>query len=168
MKPSRKVALVTGSSKGIGRAIALRLAKDGCDVAVNYKTDFQLAGNLVEEIGKVGCKAIAVKADVGNAIEVDAMIKATLDTFDRVDILVNNAGVEVGEPCPLMQLREDDWDTMFNVNVKGVFLCSKAAAQNMIQQRSGKIINISSTCGRIPSPYLVAYSSTKAAVITLT
>jgi NAD(P)-dependent dehydrogenase (short-subunit alcohol dehydrogenase family) len=96
------------------------------------------------------------------------MMKATLSAFGKVDVLVNNAGVEVGEPCPVMQLDERDWDVMFNVNVKGVFLCSKAAAPSMIRQRSGKIINISSTCGRIPSPYLVAYSSTKAAVITLT
>lgn len=168
MKPNAKVALVTGGSKGIGRAIALRLARDGCNVAVNYKTDLRLARSAVEEIGKVGRRAIAIKADVGNSTEVDTMMKATLDTFGRIDMLVNNAGVEVGEPCPLMELSEDDWDSMFNVNVKGVFLCSKAAAQNMMRQKSGRIVNISSTCGRIPSPYLVAYSSTKAAVITLT
>jgi len=168
MRPDRKVALVTGGSKGIGRAIALRLARDGCNVAVNYKTDLRLAQDAVEEIGNIGRNAIAIKADVGSATEVAAMTNATLDAFGRIDILVNNAGVEAGEPCPLMQLSEDDWDAMFDVNVKGVFLCSKAAVPNMIGQRSGKIINISSICGRIPSPYLVAYSSTKAAVITLT
>ena len=165
---ARRVALVTGGSKGIGKAIALRLARDGCDVTVNYRTDRQLAQDVVDEIRKIGKEAMAIKADVGNATDVDAMMKATLSAFGKVDVLVNNAGVEVGEPCPLIQLGEDDWDAMFNVNVKGVFLCSKAAARNMIQQGSGKIINISSTCGRIPSPYLVAYSSTKAAVITLT
>ena len=168
MKSDRKVALVTGGSKGIGRAIALRLARDGCNVAVNYKTDLRRAQDVVEEIGKIGRNAIAIKADVGKSTEVAAMMNATLDALGRIDILVNNAGVEAGEPCPLMQLSEDDWDVMFDVNVKGVFLCSKAAVPNMIRQRSGKIINISSICGRIPSPYLVAYSSTKAAVITLT
>jgi 3-oxoacyl-[acyl-carrier protein] reductase len=164
----RRVALVTGGSKGIGKAIALRLARDGYDVTVNYRTDRQLAQDVVDEIKKIGKEAMAIKADVGNATDVDAMMKATLSAFGKVDVLVNNAGVEVGEPCPVMQLDERDWDVMFNVNVKGVFLCSKAAAPSMIRQRSGKIINISSTCGRIPSPYLVAYSSTKAAVITLT
>jgi len=164
----RRVALVTGGSKGIGKAIALRLARDGYDVTVNYRTDRQLAQDVVDEIKKIGKEAMAIKADVGNATDVDAMMKATLSAFGKVDVLVNNAGVEVGEPCPVMQLDERDWDAMFNVNVKGVFLCSKAAAPSMIRQRSGKIINISSTCGRIPSPYLVAYSSTKAAVITLT
>ena len=165
---ARRVALVTGGSKGIGKAIALRLARDGYDVTVNYRTDRQLAQDVVDEIRKIGKEAMAIKADVGNATDVDAMMKATLSAFGKVDVLVNNAGVEVGEPCPVMQLDERDWDAMFNVNVKGVFLCSKAAAPSMIRQRSGKIINISSTCGRIPSPYLVAYSSTKAAVITLT
>jgi NAD(P)-dependent dehydrogenase (short-subunit alcohol dehydrogenase family) len=164
----RRVALVTGGSKGIGKAIALRLARDGYDVTVNYRTDRQLAQDVVDEIEKIGKEAMAIKADVGNATDVDAMMKATLSGFGKVDVLVNNAGVEVGEPCPVMQLDERDWDAMFNVNVKGVFLCSKAAAPSMIRQRSGKIINISSTCGRIPSPYLVAYSSTKAAVIALT
>jgi len=168
LKLEGKVAIVTGGSRGLGRAIALRLAREGCDVAVNYRTNRQAADEVVKEIKSIGRKAVAVKAHVANANEVEHMIKTSLEDLGKVDILVNNAGVEAGEPCPFIQLGEDDWDTMFDVNVKGVFLCSKAVAPHMISRKSGAIINTSSTLGKTASIYLAAYSATKAAVVVLT
>jgi 3-oxoacyl-[acyl-carrier protein] reductase len=168
LKLDGKVALVTGASRGIGRAIALRLAREGCDIAVNYRTSRESAQQIVEEIKKTGRKAIAVKAHVANASEVEDMIKTTLTGFGRIDILVNNAGIEAGEPCPFTQLSEEDWDTMYDINVKGFFLCSKAVIPHMISRKSGRIINTASTCGKTASMYLTAYSGTKAAVIALT
>lgn len=163
-----KVALVTGGSRGLGRAIALHLAKEGCDVVVNYNSSRELASEVVKEIKAMGRRAASIKADIGNSSQIEQMATTAVEEFGKIDILVNNAGIEAGEPCPFSELREKDWDIMFNVNVKGVFLTCKAVAPYMIQRKSGRIINISSTCGKTASTYLVAYSTTKAAVIALT
>jgi 3-oxoacyl-[acyl-carrier protein] reductase len=163
-----KVAVVTGASRGIGRAVVLRLAREGCDIAVNYRTSRESAEQIVEEVRGMGRKAMAAKANVANAGEVKDMIKTTLEEFGRIDILVNNAGIEAGEPCPFTQLGEEDWDTMYDINVKGVFLCSRAVIPHMTSRKSGRIINTSSVCGKTASMYLTAYSGTKAAVIALT
>lgn len=163
-----KVALVTGGSRGMGRAIALRLAKEGCDVVVNYNSSRQAACEVVETIKAMGRRATSVKADIGNAIQVEQMVTTAVEEFGKIDVLMNNAGIEAGEPCPFIELGEKDWNIMFDVNVKGVFLTCRAVAPHMIKRRSGKIINTSSTCGKTASTYLVAYSATKAAVIALT
>jgi 3-oxoacyl-[acyl-carrier protein] reductase len=168
MKLEGKVAIVTGASRGIGRAVALRLAREGCDVAVNYRASRESAQQTVDEIMGMGRKAMAVKAHVANAGEVEDMVNKTTREFGKIDILANNAGIEAGEPCPFTQLSEEDWNTMYDINVKGVFLCSKAAIPYMISRKSGRIINTASVCGKTASLYLTAYSGTKAAVIALT
>ena len=137
-----KVALVTGASRGIGRAIAIDLAKQGANVVVNYAGNEQKANEVVDEIKKLGSDAIAVRADVANAEDVTNMVKQTVDVFGQVDILVNNAGVT--KDNLLMRMKEEEWDTVINTNLKGVFLCTKAVSRFMMRQRHGRIVNIAS------------------------
>ncbi|MEM5671866.1 SDR family NAD(P)-dependent oxidoreductase, partial [Bacillus cereus] len=131
-----KVALVTGASRGIGRAIAIDLAKQGANVVVNYAGNEQKANEVVDEIKKLGSDAIAVRADVANAEDVTNMVKQTVDVFGQVDILVNNAGVT--KDNLLMRMKEEEWDTVINTNLKGVFLCTKAVSRFMMRQRHGR------------------------------
>lgn len=140
-----KVALVTGASRGIGRAIAIDLAKQGANVVVNYAGNEQKANEVVDEIKKLGSDAIAVRADVANAEDVTNMVKQTVDVFGQVDILVNNAGVT--KDNLLMRMKEEEWDTVINTNLKGVFLCTKAVSRFMMRQRHGRIVNIASVVG---------------------
>lgn len=161
-----KVALVTGASRGIGRAIALRLAKEGANVAVNYSGSEAAAAETVEAIKALGREAIMIRANVGNADEVNDMFKAVLDQFGQVDILVNNAGIT--RDNLIMRMKEDEWDDVIDINLKGVFNCIKAATRPMMKQRNGRIINITSVVGVMGNAGQANYVAAKAGVIGLT
>ena len=137
-----KVALVTGASRGIGREIALELAREGCNVAVNFAGSEAKANEVVDEIKGLGRQAIAVQCNVSDSEAVQAMVKETIGQFGSLDILVNNAGIT--KDNLLMRMKETEWDDVININLKGVFLCTKAVTRQMMKQRSGRIINISS------------------------
>ncbi len=161
-----KVALVTGASRGIGRAISLQLAKQGAKVAVNYAGNEAKANEVVEEIKALGGEAIAIKADVANVTDVDAMVKETIKTFGSLEILVNNAGIT--RDGLIMRMKEEDWDAVINTNLKGVFNCSKAVTRQMMKQRFGRIVNISSVVGVLGNAGQANYVAAKAGVIGLT
>lgn len=160
-----KVALVTGASRGLGRAMALALAEAGCDLGLNARS----AGSLAEvskEIQGLGRKVALVAGDVSEEVQVEQVMDATLKAFGRIDVLVNNAGVWEGSY--LVRLRKEDWDRVLKVNLTGAYLMAKAAGKVMLKQKSGKIINISSISGFKPAQQSLAYAATKAAVIQMT
>ncbi|MGB8957075.1 MAG: 3-oxoacyl-[acyl-carrier-protein] reductase [Tumebacillaceae bacterium] len=161
-----KVALVTGGSRGIGRAICLELAKEGAKVVVNYAGSQAAAEEVVERIKAEGGEAIAIQGDVASYEDADKMVSATVETFGRIDILVNNAGIT--RDNLLIRMKEDEWDAVINTNLKGVFNCTKAAARPMMKQRAGRIINITSVVGILGNPGQANYVSAKAGVIGLT
>ncbi|WP_257350128.1 3-oxoacyl-[acyl-carrier-protein] reductase [Pseudalkalibacillus decolorationis] len=161
-----KNALVTGASRGIGRAIALELAKQGASVAVNYSGSEEKARKVVEEIQQNGGTAFAIQADVSSSDSVSAMIKEVTTTFGSLDILVNNAGIT--RDNLLMRMKEEEWDAVINTNLKGVFNCTKAVTRPMMKQRSGRIINIASIVGVSGNPGQANYVAAKAGVIGLT
>jgi 3-oxoacyl-[acyl-carrier protein] reductase len=164
-----RVAIVTGASRGIGKAIALAFAHEGAKVIVNYNREKSKANEVVMEIEKLGGSALAIQADVGDHSSVERMITETLNKFDKVDILVNNAGVSLGAGS-ILEFNEEAYDSMWRVNVKGVLHCTKAVASYMMKKRYGKIVNIASIggfgTGLLPGNML--YGSTKAALILLT
>jgi NAD(P)-dependent dehydrogenase (short-subunit alcohol dehydrogenase family) len=164
--PSGKTALVTGSDRGIGKGIALELASAGYRVAINYLDDPTLATATVGEVQAQGVEAFAVQANVGVAGDVRRMLDDVVDRFGRLDLLVNNAGVQVW--APLLDLTEADWDRVIDTNLKGCFLCTQAAARQMVQQRGGCIINIGSGCNKVPFPELVSYTASKGGIEMLT
>ena len=166
MKIQGQVALVTGASRGIGREIALELARQGANVAVNYAGNEALANEVVAEIEAMGQKAIAIRCNVANADEVSSMVKATIEQFGSVDILVNNAGVT--RDNLLMRMKEEEWDAVLNTNLKGVFLCTKAVTRPMMKQRKGRIINVASVVGVVGNAGQANYVAAKAGVIGLT
>jgi len=161
-----KTALVTGASRGIGRAIALRLAEAGANVVVNYAGSEAAAAETVAMVKERGRDAIMIKANVANAEEVQEMFKQALDQFGSIDILVNNAGIT--RDNLLMRMKEEEWDDVINTNLKGVFNCIKAATRPMMKQRSGRIINITSVVGVLGNPGQANYVAAKAGVIGLT
>ncbi|CRF28685.1 3-oxoacyl-acyl-carrier protein reductase fabG2 [Mycobacterium tuberculosis] len=161
-----KVALVTGASRGIGRAIALSLAEAGADVAVNYAGSEAAAAETVQQIEAMGRKAIKVQANVGAVQEVEDMFKHVLETFGRIDILVNNAGIT--RDNLIMRMKEEEFDQVIETNLKGVFNCLKAASRPMMKQRSGRIINISSVVGALGNAGQTNYVAAKAGVIGMT
>ncbi|OQP07951.1 beta-ketoacyl-ACP reductase [Geobacillus sp. 46C-IIa] len=161
-----KIALVTGASRGIGRAVALELARQGANVAVNYAGSEAKANEVVETIRSLGREAFAVQADVARAEDVERMVKTVLDQFGRLDILVNNAGIT--RDNLLMRMKEEEWDAVINTNLKGVFLCTKAVTRPMMKQRYGRIINVASVVGVIGNPGQANYVAAKAGVIGLT
>jgi 3-oxoacyl-[acyl-carrier protein] reductase len=161
-----QVALVTGASRGIGRAIALALAAEGASVVVNYTSSQDAAQALVETIVKAGGKALAIKADVAQPEQVEALVKETLAQLGRIDILVNNAGIT--RDTLLLRMKLEDWQAVINLNLTGVFLCTQAVSKSMLKQRSGKIINIASVAGQMGNPGQANYSAAKAGVIGLT
>jgi len=140
-----KVAIVTGASRGIGRAIALRFAEEGARIVVNYRDRTAEADAVVDAIRQAGGEALAIAADVSRGADVRRLVDATVDRFGRIDVLVNDAGVMVAKG--LFETTEDDWDQTIDVNLKGAYLCSKAVAPVMIDQTGGTIINISSNSG---------------------
>lgn len=160
-----RVAIVTGAGQGIGKAIALALAKEGAKVVVSDITD--LIFDVVKEIEALGSEALPIKCDVANSNNVNNMVKVTLEKFNRIDILVNNAGIFPFKP--FVEMTEGEWDKVLNVNLKGVFNCTKAVVPKMIEQRYGKIINISSIAGSVVGfPQLVHYSASKAGIVGFT
>lgn len=161
-----KKALVTGASRGIGREVALELARQGADVAINYSGSEAKANEVVDEIKALGRKAFAIQCDVANSESVTSMIKEVVEQFGRVDILVNNAGIT--RDNLLMRMKEDEWDSVINTNLKGVFLCTKAVTRQMMKQRSGRIINMASIVGVSGNAGQANYVAAKAGVIGLT
>lgn len=161
-----RVALVTGSSRGIGRAIALRLARDGFKVAVNYRKRAEEARRVVDEIRREGGEAEAFQADVSRAGDVERLFNSVEEVLGPVDVLVNNAGWGFFTPLPLVD--EDLWDRHINVNLKSAYLCSKRAIPGMLRRGWGRIINITSVAGLSGLAGLAAYSAAKAGVIGLT
>jgi 3-oxoacyl-[acyl-carrier protein] reductase len=166
LKLEGKVALVTGASRGIGREVALELAREGANVAVNYAGSEAKAAAVAEEIRSLGREAVVIQADVSDADSVEGMVKQTIEAFGRLDILVNNAGIT--KDNLLMRMKESDWDEVININLKGVFLCTKAVTRQMMKQRSGRIINMSSIVGVSGNPGQANYVAAKSGVIGLT
>lgn len=168
MQPSLtgKGAIVTGGGRGIGRAIALALAGAGADVAVSVSRDLAAAEESAEGVRALGRRAIAMKADVSRPEEVEALFAAAADAFGTVDILVNNAGIT--RDGLVMKMPESDWDAVLDVNLKGAFLCSKAAVRRMVRQRSGRIVNITSVMGITGNAGQANYAASKAGMIGLT
>ena len=163
---NEQVAVVTGASRGIGRAIALALGNMGLKVVVNYARSSEAAEEVVKLITQSGGEAIAVQGDVSQAEAVDTLIKTTLDKFGRIDILVNNAGIT--RDTLLMRMKPEDWQGVIDLNLTGVFLCTKAVTKPMLKQKRGRIINISSVVGQMGNPGQANYSAAKAGVIGLT
>jgi len=161
-----KTAIVTGASRGIGREIAILLGKEGARVAVNYSGSKEKAEEVVELIKQSGGDAFAIQANVSDADQVKQMIDETLKTFGSIDMLVNNAGIT--RDSLLMRMKEDEWDDVININLKGVFLCTKAVTRQMMKQRAGKIVNLASIVGVIGNPGQANYVAAKAGVIGLT
>jgi 3-oxoacyl-[acyl-carrier protein] reductase len=161
-----KVAVVTGASRGIGRAIALELARRGARVVVNYHRNAEAAAEVVAAIEAAGGQATAVQADVGDFEQAAALIRAALDAFDGIDILVNNAGTTRDQL--LMLMKEGDWDEVICTNLKSVFNCCKAAGRPMMRQRRGRIINISSVSGIAGQGGQTNYAASKAGIIGFT
>lgn len=161
-----KNALVTGASRGIGRSIALELAKQGANVAVNYAGSEDKAKAVVEEIKAMGSTAFIVQADVADEASVKSMIKEIVSNFGSLDILVNNAGIT--RDNLLMRMKEEEFDQVINTNLKGVFVCTKAVTRQMMKQRAGKIVNVASIVGVSGNPGQANYVAAKAGVIGLT
>ncbi|HDH1350745.1 TPA: 3-oxoacyl-[acyl-carrier-protein] reductase [Staphylococcus aureus] len=161
-----KSALVTGASRGIGRSIALQLAEEGYNVAVNYAGSKEKAEAVVEEIKAKGVDSFAIQANVADADEVKAMIKEVVSQFGSLDVLVNNAGIT--RDNLLMRMKEQEWDDVIDTNLKGVFNCIQKATPQMLRQRSGAIINLSSVVGAVGNPGQANYVASKAGVIGLT
>lgn len=161
-----QVAIVTGASRGIGRAIALQLAFEGAKVVVNYASSSTAADQVVAEITTAGGEAVAIQGDVSQENQVDTLIKTTLEKFQRVDILVNNAGIT--RDTLLLRMKLEEWQAVIDTNLTGVFLCTKAVSKIMLKQRSGRIINIASVAGQMGNPGQANYSAAKAGVIGFT
>ncbi len=161
-----QVAIVTGASRGIGRAAALALAAEGATVVVNYASSSQAADQVVAEITGMGSQAVALQADVGQADQVEALFNATMEKYGHVDVLVNNAGI--ARDTLLLRMKLEDWQAVIDLNLTGVFLCTKAASKIMLKQRSGRIVNITSVVGEMGNAGQSNYSAAKAGVIGFT
>jgi NAD(P)-dependent dehydrogenase (short-subunit alcohol dehydrogenase family) len=157
-----KVALVTGASKGVGKGVALQLARHGANVVVNYNSDQKGAEATAEEIRGMGVAAIVVQGNVSVAAEVEAMFATVIKEFGRLDILVNNAGVQTWKA--LLDLTEADWDHVLDTNLKGTFLCTQRAAALMKAQGNGRILHIGSGCNKVAFPHLVNYTASKGGI----
>ncbi|HZT31133.1 MAG TPA: SDR family NAD(P)-dependent oxidoreductase [Bryobacteraceae bacterium] len=157
-----KTALVTGASKGVGKGIALELARQGYDLAVNYQADAPGAEATVAAIQAMGREAFAVQANVGASAEVDRMFAQVLARFSVLHTLVNNAGVQTWKP--LLELEEAEWDRVIATNLKGCFLCTQRAGRHMKEHGGGRIINIGSGCNKVPFPNLVDYTASKGGI----
>lgn len=163
---TEKVAVVTGSSRGIGKAIALELAQRGAKVVVNYNSSQEAAQAVVDEISSTGGESVAIKADVSNEDDVDALVKASIEAFGKIDIFVNNAGTT--RDNVIMRMKPEDFDVVVNTNLRSTWLCSKAVTRPMMRQRSGRIINITSVSGIMGQSGQTNYSASKAGIIGLT
>ena len=165
MELKDKVALVTGGGRGIGRSIALKLAAAGTSVVVNDISE-QTAQTVADEVKAMGRPSLAIAADVSSAADVTRLIETAIEKFGQIDILVNNAGIARDQL--LLRMSEDDWDKVINIDLKSVFLCTKAALRYMLKARRGRIINIASIVGLVGNPGQANYASAKAGVIGFT
>jgi len=163
---ANKTALVTGASRGIGRATAIELAKAGAKVAVNYAGNRAAAEEVVAQIQAAGGQAFMVQADVGDAAAVDAMVKSVVEHFGSIDILVNNAGIT--RDNLIMRMKEEDWDAVIHTNLKGIFNCTKIVTKLMMKQRYGRIVNMTSVVGVMGNAGQSNYAAAKAGVIGFT
>ena len=163
MSIQNKVALITGGSRGIGRAVSLRLASDGVKLAINYKSDRKSADLVVGLVKEMGVEALSVQADVSDSSQVDVMVDQVVSEFGNVDILVNNAGII--HDSLLMRMSEDVWDEVLNTNLKGTYNCTKAVLRYMVRQRWGRVINVVSVVGIEGNPGQSNYAASKAGVI---
>jgi len=161
-----KVALITGSSRGVGRAVALAYAKEGANIVVNYASNKDAAEEVVATIQEMGSRAIAFKADVAKAAEAEALVEKGIEEFGQLDILVNNAGF--GRPAMLVKMSEDQWDQVVDIHLKGAFLCSQFAARHMNEAKRGKIINVTSVAGIVGTVGQINYSAAKGGLISFT
>jgi len=166
MRLTDKIALVTGSSRGVGRAVALGFAQEGAKVVVNYTSNENAANEVVDAIQSMGSKAIAVKADVAQKKDAEGLVGAAVDTFGKIDILVNNAGFT--RPALMIKMTEDQWDQVVDIHLKGAFLCSQAAGLRMKEQNSGKIINVMSVAGLVGTVGQINYSAAKGGILSMT
>jgi 3-oxoacyl-[acyl-carrier protein] reductase len=166
MRLKNKVALVTGSSRGVGKAVALGFAQEGANVVINYTSNQTAANEVVDAIEAMGSKAIAVKADVARKKDAEDLVGAAVETFGKIDILVNNAGFT--RPALLLKMTEDQWDQVVDIHLKGAFLCSQAAGLRMKEQNNGKIINVMSVAGLVGTVGQVNYSAAKGGILSMT
>lgn len=166
MESPNKVALVTGASRGIGRAVALRLARDGATVVVNYVSSEGAARDVVGQIVESGGTAAVAQGDISVMAEAEAMVEKVLADFGRLDILVNNAGIT--RDALLLRMGEADWDAVLDTNLKGAYVCTRAALRSMIRRRSGRIVNVSSVSGLMGNAGQANYSASKAGLIGFT
>jgi len=166
MALSNRVTIVTGSGRGIGRAIALRLAEAGANVVVNDVGDIEPVEAVVKEIKAMGGQALPILADVSSASEVDRLVAETTSAYGRIDILVNNAGIARDQL--LLRMTEEEWDRVLEVNLKSVFLCTRAVLKYMVKQRWGRIISIASIVGIVGNPGQANYAAAKAGIIGFT
>ncbi|MEB3278387.1 MAG: 3-oxoacyl-[acyl-carrier-protein] reductase [Lyngbya sp.] len=161
-----QVAIITGASRGIGRAIAIALASQGAKIVVNYASSSGAADELVGEITNAQGEAIALQADVSQADQVDQLIETVMEKWGRIDILVNNAGIT--RDTLLLRMKPEEWQAVIDLNLTGVFLCTRAVSKIMLKKRSGRIINIASVAGQMGNPGQANYSAAKAGVIGFT
>jgi len=166
VKLKEKVALITGSSRGVGRAIAFAYAKEGASVVINYTSNQTAGEEVVETIKGKGGRAILFKADVAKAVEAEALVQKGIEEFGSLDILVNNAGFS--RPAMLLKMSEDQWDQVLDIHLKGAFLCSQFAARHMKEQNKGKIINITSVAGIVGTVGQINYSAAKGGLLSFT
>jgi len=162
----RRIAIVTGAVRGIGRAVAIQLAHDGFTVVVNYRGDEALANQVVAEIAGLGGESHAAQADVTDAEQVAGLLEGTLNAYGRIDALINNAGIT--RDTLLMRMSEADWDAVLTTNLKGAFLCSKAAIRPMMRQRAGAIVNLTSVVGLVGNAGQTNYAAAKAGLVGFT
>lgn len=161
-----KVAVITGGSKGIGKAIAIKLAKLGANIVINYRNSMDAVEDTLKELEGIGVKAIAVKGDISNFNDAERVIKSAVDNFHSIDILVNNAGITADSL--ILRMKEEDFDKVIEVNLKGAFNCIRHAAVYMVKKRYGKIINISSVVGITGNIGQANYAASKAGILGLT
>ncbi len=166
MRLKNKIAVVTGSSRGVGKAVALGFAKEGAKVVINYSSNVKAAEEVVQSIKSMKSDAVAVKADVARKSEVKRLISSTIEAFGKLDILVNNAGFT--RPAMMIKMTEEEWDQVVDLHLKGAFLCSQAAAALMKEQNSGKIVNVTSVAGLSGTVGQINYSAAKGGIISMT
>ena len=161
-----KVALITGASRGIGREVAIEMAKAGADIVINYIGDKALAEEVQAQVQALGRKALILEADVSNLQAIEKMLEQAVAEFSRIDILVNNAGIT--KDNLLARMKEEDWDAVLNINLKGIFNCTKSTLKNMMKQKYGRIVNVSSVVGVMGNAGQANYAASKAGAIGFT
>jgi|LSQX01.1.fsa_nt_gb 3-oxoacyl-[acyl-carrier protein] reductase len=166
MQLNGKTALITGSARGLGKAIAIKMASLGANIVLNDIPSSEALDETAEELRKAGYRVAVAKGDVRNQDDVKAMVATAVETFGSLDILVNNAGVTKDKPLAMMS--EEDWDLVLDINLKGAFICTKLAVKQMIKQKYGRIVNIASVAGRYGNRGQANYSASKAGLIGLT